>query len=49
MTLKQIIEPLAEGFFGALRLFVAIVAAPWGVVKAFVGRSPHSGLGRAHR
>jgi hypothetical protein len=49
MILRQFIEPLAEGFFGALRLFVAIVAAPWGVVKAFVERSPRSSLGRAHR
>lgn len=46
---KQIIEPFMEGFFGALRLFVAIVAAPWGVMKAFVERGPRSTLGRAHR
>jgi hypothetical protein len=49
MMLKQIIDPLAEGFFGALRLFVAIVAARWGVVKAFVERTPRSTLRRAHR
>lgn len=49
MMLRQITEPFVEGFLGALRLFVAIVAAPWGVVKAFVGRTPRSTLGRAHR
>jgi hypothetical protein len=34
--IKKVIEPLAAGFRDALRLFVAILVAPFGAVKAFL-------------
>ena len=36
---EHLIEPFAEGFFGALRLFVAIVATPWAAVNTFVRKT----------
>jgi hypothetical protein len=49
MMREQIIKPFMDGFLGALRLFLDIVAAPWSVMKDFVLRGPRSTLRRAHR
>lgn len=33
---REILEPLAEGFRDGLRLFVAILRAPFSVLSAFI-------------
>lgn len=40
---KNVLEPLAEGFRDALELFVAVCAAPFAILKAFVVHTPDFG------